>query len=117
MYVTNSSRIAVKKLVCESSGYIIFYPNLRKQDIVLESVLEPGGIEAIKRSVTSNFWVAYLPRFVVGEELTNGSPKELKTALSDKTISAICTYPKNKWINQSMELFIQLMNDKLIDLN
>jgi DNA-binding transcriptional LysR family regulator len=95
----------------------LFDHYLREQDIVLDGVLELGSIEAIKRSVTSNLGVAYLPRYVVEEELANGSLKELKTSLSDKTISAICTYHKNKWISPAMELFIRLLNDKLNILN
>ncbi|MFV0241036.1 MAG: LysR family transcriptional regulator [Lacrimispora sphenoides] len=95
----------------------LFDHYLREQDIVLDGVLELGSIEAIKRSVTSNLGVAYLPRYVVEEELENGSLKELKTALSDKTISAICTYHKNKWISPAMELFIRLLNEKLVELN
>jgi DNA-binding transcriptional LysR family regulator len=72
-----------------------------------------GSVEAIKRSVVSNLGVAYLPRFVVEDELANGTLKELETGISDKKITAICSYHKNKWITPAMELFIRLLKENL----
>lgn len=87
--------------------------HLKEQDIVLDGIMELGSIEAIKRSVISNLGIAYLPRYVVEEELKNGTLIELKTGISDKKITAICAYHKNKWITPAMELFIGLLKEKL----
>ncbi len=95
----------------DSIFQIMFDNYLKEQDIVLDGVLELWSIEAIKRSVVSNLGIAYLPKYVVKDELENGSLQELKTDLSTKTISAICTYHKNKWISPAMELFIRLLNE------
>lgn len=86
---------------------------LKEKNIVLDGIMELGSVEAIKRSVVSNLGVAYLPRYVVEDELANGTLKELETGISDKKITAICSYHKNKWITPAMELFIRLLKENL----
>ena len=87
----------------------MFDAYLKKQDIILDNVLELGSIEAIKRSVISNLGIAFLPKYVVQEELNLGKVQALSTGLDKKTISSVCTYHKNKWLSPAMELFIQIL--------
>lgn len=84
---------------------------LEEKEIVLESVMDLGSIEAIKGCVASNLGVSFLPRHVVEGELENGTLQEVPTDLSDCKISAVCTYHKNKWITPAMELFIRLSRE------
>ncbi|WP_039656484.1 LysR family transcriptional regulator [Clostridium tyrobutyricum] len=108
-----------RKSVClitndrESIFQKMFDNYLKEQDIVIDGIMELGSIEAIKRSVVSNLGIAYLPQYVVEEELENGTLKELKTGISDKKITAICSYHKNKWITPAMGLFIRLLKENL----
>ncbi|WP_341420326.1 LysR substrate-binding domain-containing protein [Clostridium magnum] len=81
----------------------------RDNNILLNNIIELWSIEAIKKCVASNLGISFLPRFTVEEELENGKLKELRAGCSDTTITAICAYHKNKWINPAMLLFIQLV--------
>jgi len=79
--------------------------------ISLNSTMELWSIETIKKCVSSNIGISFLPRFVVEEELENGKLKELKGGCSDTEITAICSYHKNKWISPAMSLFMQLVKE------
>ena len=83
----------------------------RDNNILLNNIIELWSIEAIKKCVASNLGISFLPRFTVEEELENGKLKELRAGCSDTTITAICAYHKNKWINPAMLLFIQLVRE------
>ena len=83
----------------------------RDKDILLNSTMELWSIEAIKKCVSSNLGISFLPRFVVEEELTNGKLKEVKAGCSDAEITAIYAYHKNKWISPAMSLFMQLLKE------
>lgn len=80
-------------------------------NILLNNTIELWSIEAIKKCVASNLGISFLPRFTVEEELENGKLKELRVGCSDTTITAICAYHKNKWINPAMSLFMQLVRE------
>lgn len=95
---------------------MIFDDYLKEREIVLEENMELESIEAIKRCVMSNLGVAYLPRYVVEKELGEGTLKELKVEISNKVITAIFAYHKNKWISPPMELFLKLLHEKLWDV-
>lgn len=86
---------------------------LKEKDISLSGILEVGSLEAIKQSIISNLGVAYLPRFVVENELQQGYLQEIKVDIKDQTVTAVCIYHKNKWITPSMELFIQLLKENI----
>lgn len=73
--------------------------------------MELWSIEAIKKCVSSNLGISFLPRFVVEEELANGKLKELRAGCSDVEITAIYAYHKNKWISPAMSLFMQLLKE------
>lgn len=95
----------------ESISQIKFDQYIKEKDIVFENAIELGSVESIKRSVTSNLGVAFLPRFTVEEDLKNGTLKEQKTDIADKFVTALCAYHKNKWISPAMELFIHLTGE------
>jgi len=107
-----------RKSVClitndrESIFQKMFDNYLEEKGIVLDGIMELGSIEAIKRSVVSDLGIAYLPRYVVEDELANGTLKELKTGITDE-ITTICSYHKNKWITPAMELFVRLLKENL----
>lgn len=84
---------------------------LKDKRIILSTILEVGSLEAIKRSVISNLGVAYLPRFVVENELEQKDLQELKTDITEQSVTAVCIYHKNKWITPAMELFIRLLKE------
>ena len=114
-FITAKQRKSVC-LITNDKGSIfqeMFDNYLKEQDIILDGIMELGSIEAIKRSVVSNLGVAYLPQYAVEDELATDTLKELKTGLSDKRITAICSYHKNKWITPAMELFIRLLKENL----
>lgn len=90
----------------------MFSAYLEQRDIVFESGLEIGSIEAVKGSVTSNLGVAVLPRFTVEAELARGGLIELAADLPVNEITAVCTYHKNKWMAPAMELFVRLLRQQ-----
>jgi DNA-binding transcriptional LysR family regulator len=91
----------------------MFENYLEEHDIVLGGFMELGSTGAIKRSVTSNLGIAFLPRYVVSDELENGIVKELKVEMSNAAVTAICTYHKNKWISPAIELFLRLLKENI----
>lgn len=93
--------------------YELFCDYLKKKDIVLGGNIMIQSIEAIKRSVSSNLGVAYLPEFAVDEELKANKLQKLPIELSNQAITAVISYHKNKWISASMELFIRLIKNTL----
>ena len=86
---------------------------LRERDIVPDGIMELGSVEAVKRSVASDLGVACLPRFTVEEELAAGALKEIELDMTDKTITAVCSCHKNKWVSPAMELFMRLLRENL----
>jgi DNA-binding transcriptional LysR family regulator len=80
-------------------------------NILLNNTIELWSIEAIKRCVSSNLGISFLPRFTVEEELENNKLKELKVGCSDIKITAIYAYHKNKWISPAISLFMQLVRE------
>jgi len=91
----------------------LFDSYLKSKNIILDNVIELWSIEAIKKSVISNLGVAFLPRFAVEEELSEGKLKEIDTGLGKEKINIICAYHKKKWISSAMELFIRLLKENI----
>ncbi|PFO71992.1 LysR family transcriptional regulator [Bacillus cereus] len=114
-FITKSQRSPVCLITNDrESIYQEMFDNyLKEKDIILGGIMELGSIETIKQSVISNLGVAYLPRFVVKNDLENETLQEIKTELFDKKITAVCVYHKNKWITPAMELFIRLSKECL----
>lgn len=108
-----------KKDICllsidkESLYEKIFQHYLRSMDICLDSEMEIGSSEAVKRCIIGNIGVSYLPRFTIEEELKNGDIISLPTKITNQEILVVYTYHKNKWITPAMDLFIKLLKDEL----
>ena len=75
----------------------------------MNGLMELGSIEAIKRSVLSNLGIAFLPRFTVTEELSNGLLKEIPMDLSGMALTAVHIHHKNKWVSPEMKTFLSLL--------
>jgi len=110
-FITKHQRKRVCLLTDDKNSifFSIFSRYLAEQDIVMDSVLELGSIETIKRSVASNIGVAALPRFTVKDELENGTLNTIEISMEQKKIVAICVFHKNKWISPAMKRFISLI--------
>lgn len=109
-FITPDQQIPVPFLIDEPSCIFrqIFEQYLRKKSILLDHTIELWSIQTIKRLVQSDVGVTYLPRFAVEEELARGSLEEIPTQLADATITAVCSYHKNKWLSPLMQLFLDL---------
>lgn len=112
-FVTTGQRKNTCLLTVDKSSlyHRIFDDYLRKSDIVLNGEMEISSIEAIKRSVSSNLGVAFLPRFTVTGELAQGMVKELSTNMN-ASITAMCTCHKNKSITPAMSLFMRILKEE-----
>lgn len=93
----------------------IFEGYLRKQDISLDSPIELGSVEAIKKCVASNLGISFLPRFTVEEELSSGKLQEVPCVCNGMHVSAVFEYHKNRWISPAMALFISLLQKNFQD--
>ncbi|SCJ67366.1 HTH-type transcriptional regulator YofA [Anaerotruncus sp. 2789STDY5834896] len=91
----------------------MFDAYLRTAAITLNGEIEILSTEAIKRSVSGNIGVSYLPRFTVEEELRQGTLRALPAAVPRPEVATVCTYHKNKWVTPAMELFICLLKEQL----
>ncbi|EKT62015.1 LysR family transcriptional regulator [Providencia burhodogranariea DSM 19968] len=63
---------------------------MRPRNINLDNTIERWSIESIKRCVTSNLGVSFLPYFTVDKELRSGELKELPFSEDPLTITALC---------------------------
>lgn len=97
----------------ESIFQLMFDRYLREKNICLNGIMELGSIETIKRSVASGLGIAIMPSFVLEDDLTQNVLKEIPSGLSGKTITAVCSHHKNKWISPAMKLFIDLSKEHL----
>lgn len=98
-------------LLTDKSSYYYkkFEEYLKERDILMDEEIALSGTEAVKRLVSGNLGVAYLPRFSVEKELEEGTVRELPTAIENNRIGSVCAYHKNKWVTPAMELFIRLL--------
>lgn len=90
----------------------IFDTYLRSNDIALNGEMELVSTEAVKRSVSGNLGVSFLPRFTVEKELREGVLRELPTAMQDGTITSVYAYHRNKCITPAMECMIRLLREQ-----
>jgi DNA-binding transcriptional LysR family regulator len=91
----------------------IFFGYLKRMNIVLDSTIELGSIETIRKSVANNLGVSYLPRFIVEDELGSGVLRELPMDHADEVIRVCYATRKNKWISPAMDLFIRLVQEHI----
>ena len=86
---------------------------LCQRDIFLDTTLELWSIETIKRCVMSDLGFTFLPRFAVREELASGTLVELPAPISGIRFPVLCARHQKHWVTPAMELFLQLLREKL----
>lgn len=103
----------VSVVTSDSNGVYqrMFERYLRKKQIVMDDVMNVGSVEAVKACVSTNVGLAALPRFAVANDLKSGRLAEVKSDFSKSTISAVCTYHRNKHITPAMALFIRIIKE------
>lgn len=91
----------------------LFERYLDERSIVLTGgVMDLGNVETVKSCVASNVGIALLPRFAVEEALACGALRTVETDL-DASLTAVCSYHRNKWIGPAMALFLRLTREML----
>lgn len=91
-----------------------FEEYLNKKNITTGQNIELWSIEAIKKSIINNLGIACLPHFVVEEEIKNGEIIEINIKGFQRSITMITAHHTNKWISPAMELFLKILNEKMI---
>lgn len=91
----------------------IFNNYLNEKNIIIESTLNLGSVEAIKSCVSSNIGISFLPSFVAKNEITNGELLVLDTDLRDISVTIVSAYHKNKWLSPAMKLFINILKKEM----
>lgn len=84
---------------------------LSRRRIVLENVIELGNTETVKSCVAGDLGIALLPRFAVERQLADGTLQAVESDFSRESITAVCSYHKNKWVTPAMELFMELTRE------
>ncbi len=84
----------------------IFEQYLKDNGIILDHTIELGSIATIKSLVQNDVGVSFLPKFVVEEELKNGSLVEIETNIEHNALTIVCAHHKNKWVNPVIRLFL-----------
>lgn len=87
----------------------IFEEYLKRNSIILDHTIELGSIATIKNLVQNDVGVSFLPRFVIEEELQNGSLVEIRTNVTHKELTIVCAHHKNKWISPLLQLFLDCL--------
>ena len=108
---TPNQEIDVAFVINESRSIYreIMEKHLRSNNIHLRNTIELWSIEAIKRCVSSNLGISFLPRFAVAQEIAAGMLLEIPAAISSNATTAICVHHKKKVLNQSMAYFKHLV--------
>lgn len=91
----------------------IFETTIRQRNITFENTIELWSIESIKRCVSSNLGVSFLPYFTVEEELRTGELKELCFAETPLTITGLCAHHAGKVVSPAMKVFIECVRECL----
>lgn len=93
----------------------IFEEYLNRNSIILNHTIELGSISTIKNLVMNDVGISFLPRYVVEDELMNGSLVQINTNIEHREISAVCAYHKNKWISPLMKLFVDELSNSSVE--
>ncbi len=88
----------------------IFEKYLKDNGIVLDHTIELGSIATIKSLVQNDVGVSFLPKFVVENEIRDGSLAEIETNIEHNKLTIVCGYHKNKWISPLMQLFLDCLS-------
>ncbi len=118
-FITPNQNIPIPFIINEQRCIFrrIFEQYLASKSILLDHTIELWSIHTIKNLVKNNVGVSYLPAFAVQEELDKGELEKIITDLSGTQISAVCAYNSKKWVSPGMNLFIQLTQSTLNQLN
>ncbi len=87
----------------------IFERYLKDNAIILDHTIELGSIATIKNLVQNDVGISFLPKFVVENELQDGSLVEIETKVGHNKLTIACGYHKNKWISPLMQLFLDCL--------
>lgn len=71
-----------------------FREYLREKGIALSQEMDVWSLEAIKQCILSNLGVAFLPEFVVHEELQKGLMKKISLELDHPSMTALLVHRK-----------------------
>lgn len=89
----------------------LFETTMRQRNITLENTIELWSIESIKRCVSSNLGISYLPYFTVENELRSGELKELPFNDPFLRITALCAHHSKKVISPAMKVFMECVKE------
>ncbi len=87
----------------------IFEKYLKDNKIILDHTIELGSIATIKSLVQNDVGVSFLPKFVVEQELKNGSLVEIETKVEHNKLTIACARHKNKWLSPILQLFLDCL--------
>lgn len=82
---------------------------LANNDVNIEPFLEIGSTNVVLDLVKRNEAVAFLPHYIVTEELSAGNVKKITVKNGNIKLYDQIHYHKNKWITPQMNEFIQLL--------
>ena len=86
-----------------------FETYLKQQNIAMEPTIELWSTETIKSMVLAGIGIAYLPQFVLQNELDHKELVALPHHISYAGIRAIYCYHKNKYVTPQMKLLMNLL--------
>lgn len=114
-FVTPDREIPVPLIINEPTCIFrqMFEAYLRKKSIRLDHTIELWSIPTIKKLVSNNVGISFLPVLAVEEELARGELVEIPIDQADTEISAVCGHHKNKWVSPLMQLFMELCSSEL----
>lgn len=90
-----------------------FREEMKKKNIDISQNIELWSIEATKRSIISQIGIAYLPHFVVKDELESGKMIEIPIQGFTPKITMIAAYHHQKWISPAMHLFLAILQRRM----
>lgn len=83
--------------------------HLRQRDVQFASLLEIGSVEATKRSVLNGMGMAYLPRFVVQDEIAAGQLREFATGLVADSLQIVAIRRDNQSKSRMETEFMRIL--------
>ena len=109
-FITPDRSIPVPFIINEKNCIFrqIFEAYLQERSILLDHTIELWSVPTIINLVKNDVGISYVPTFTVQADLAAGDLEAIPTELTDRTISAVCAYHKNKWVSPLMRLFLDL---------
>lgn len=91
----------------------LFRRYLRKKSITLSQEMDVWSLESIKQCVLSNIGVAFLPEFVVHNELQSGTVKQLPIDMDHASMTALAVRRKDADTNPVIQCFEKIIKSHL----